>query len=247
MRTTGRAAIAAVAVLGLGLTGCGGDKADPGATTSAGASGNASAAASVPAGASTGAGASVPAGGGSSAGTAGGGGQGTAASCLVGTWKADGLSGKLSGSVNGTFAGGGGALLTIDAGGKTQVDFGPMQPVTFTFAVSGNDVKGSFGYGGKVNGSIKTPSSATGTLEPTGTVDFSALTVTVDLTAPASVRVADKMPITEFTGSGTADTGGAVDAQPVLKKSRYDCGGNTLKLSPPQGGADTGTWTFKKA
>ncbi|MFG2038209.1 hypothetical protein [Dactylosporangium sp. NPDC048998] len=235
MRTTGKAAIAAVAVLGIGLTGCSGDKANPGAAASAGASGNASA------GASTGAGDD------SGAGTTGGGGQGTAASCLVGTWKADSLTGKLSGAVNGTFTGGGGTLLTIDSGGKTQVDFGPMQPVTFTFSVSGNDVKGTFAYGGKVNGSIKTPSSATGTLEPTGTVDFGTLTVTVDLTAPASVRVADKMPITEFTGSGTADTGGAVDGQPLLKKSQYDCAGNTLKLSPPQGGADTGTWTFKKA
>ncbi|MER7001777.1 hypothetical protein ABT297_01825 [Dactylosporangium sp. NPDC000555] len=246
MRTTGKAAIAAVAVFGIGLTGCSGDKVNPGAATSAGASGSASA------GASAGAGVSAGAGDGSSAGATGGGatgggGQGTAASCLVGTWKADALTGKLSGSVNGTFTGGGGALLTIGAGGKTQVDFGPMQPVAFTFSVSGNDVKGSFAYGGKVNGSIKTPSAATGTLEPTGTVDFGTLTVTVDLTAPASVRVADKMAITEFTGSGTADTGGAVDAQPVLKKSRYECGGDTLKLSPPQGGADTGTWTFKKA
>src|SRR5258705_14002091 len=122
-----------------------------------------------------------------------------------------------------------------------------MQPVIFTFSVSGNDVKGSFSYGGKVNGTIKTPTSATGTLEPTGSVDFSTLTVTVDLSAPAAVRVADKMAISEFTGTGTANTGGAVDAQPVLKKSAYDCSGNKLKLSPPQGGPDTGTWTFTKA
>lgn len=236
MRTTGKAAIAAVAVFSIGLTGCSGDNANPGSTTSAGASGNAAGAA----------GSSGGAGSGSSAGT-GGGGQGTAASCLVGTWRAQNISGKLSGPVNGTFAGGSGTLLTIDSTGRTQVDFGSMQPVTFTFSVSGNDVKGSFSYGGKVNGAIKTPASATGTLEPTGTVDFSALNVTVELTAPAAVKVADKMPITEFTGTGTANTGGAVDAQPVLKKSRYDCSGNTLELSPPQGGADTGTWTFTKS
>jgi hypothetical protein len=233
MRTTGKAVLAAIAVFGIGLTGCSGDNAKPGAGTSAGASGSGSTAS---------AGATATGGTGST-----GGGQGTAASCLVGSWKADGLTGKLSGPVSGTFTGGGGTLLTIDSGGKTQVDFGPMQPVTFTFSVSGNDVKGSFAYGGKLNGTVKTPSSTSGTLEPTGTIDFSTLTVTVDLTAPAAIRVADKMTITEFTGSGTADTGGAVDAQPVLKKSQYDCSGGTLKLSPPAGGADTGTWTFRKA
>ncbi|GAA2363923.1 hypothetical protein [Dactylosporangium salmoneum] len=239
MRTTGKVAIAAVAVFSIGLAGCG-DNSTPGAATSAGASGTATNGAGPSAGASGGTN------GGSTGGTTGGG-QGSAATCLVGTWKADGLTGSLSGPVNGNFSGGGGTLLTIDSAGKTQVDFGSMQPVTFTFAVSGNDVKGSFSYGGKVNGAIKTPSGATGTLEPTGTVDFGTLTVTVNLTAPAAVTVADKMPITEFTGSGTTDTGGAVDAQPVLKKSQYNCSGNTLKLSPPAGGPDAGTWTFKKS
>ncbi|MET7393639.1 hypothetical protein ABZS66_09115 [Dactylosporangium sp. NPDC005572] len=233
MRTTGKAALAAVAVFGIGLAGCSGNGATPGSSTSAGASGGPSS--TAPSGS-----ASAGAGGGAGA-------TGAAASCLVGTWKASNLTGKLSGPVNGTFTGGGGTLLTIDPAGKTQVDFGPMQPVTFTFNVSGNDVKGSFAYGGKVGGTVKTPTTSSGTLEPTGTVDFSTLTVTVDLSAPATVRVADKMPISEFTGTGTADTGGAVDAQPVLKKSQYDCSGNTLKLSPPQGGADTGTWTFTKS
>ncbi|MEV6930786.1 hypothetical protein AB0M46_40725 [Dactylosporangium sp. NPDC051485] len=243
MRTTGKVAIAAVAVLGIGLAGCGNNSTPEGAT-SAGASGSATN------GAGASAGASGATNGGSTGGSTGGttgGGQGSAASCLVGTWKADGLTGSLSGPVNGSLSGGGGALLTIDSAGRTQVDFGSMQPVTFTFVVSGNDVKGSFFYGGKVNGAIKTPSAATGTLEPTGSVDFGALTVTVNLTAPAAVTVADKMPIAEFTGSGTADTGGAVDAQPILKKSRYDCSGSTLKLSPPAGGPDTGAWTFKKS
>jgi hypothetical protein len=112
--------------------------------------------------------------------------------------------------------------------------------------VSGNDVKGTFNYGGKVNATVKSGTGNSGTLEPTGAVDFSTLKVTVKLTAPAAVTVADNMPISEFAGSGTADTGGAVDAQPILKKSQYECSGNTLKLSPPAGAADTGTWTFRK-
>ncbi|MEU7867956.1 hypothetical protein [Dactylosporangium sp. NPDC049140] len=239
MRTTGKVALAAVAALSIGLTGCSGDSAKPGAGTSAGASGATGAGGGTSGGASTGA-------SGDTNGTTGGG-QGSVASCLVGSWKADNITGKLSGPVGGTFQGGSGTLLTIDSGGKTQVDFGSMQPVTFTFSVSGNDVKGSFSYGGKVNGAIKSPSGTTGTLEPTGSVDFSTLTVTVDLTAPVAQRVADKVAISEFAGTGTANTGGAVDSQPILKKSAYECGSGTLKLSPPAGADDTGTWTFKKA
>jgi len=242
MRTTGKAALAAVAALSIGLTGCSGDKANPGAGASAGASGvtgSTGTSTGTSAGASTGA-------SGNTSGTTGGG-QGSVASCLVGSWKATSITGKLSGPVGGDFTGGGGTLLTIDSGGKTQVDFGAMQPVTFTFSVSGNAVKGSFSYGGKVNGAVKSPTGTTGTLEPSGAVDFSTLTVTVDLTAPVAQRVADKVSIAEFAGTGTANTGGAVDAQPILKKSQYECGSGTLKLSPPAGADDTGTWTFTKA
>ncbi|MEV0127493.1 hypothetical protein AB0H83_03370 [Dactylosporangium sp. NPDC050688] len=233
MRSTAKVTIVAITALGIGLAGCSNGTGTPGAAGSG----------------TTSAGASAATSGGASSGAPGGTtGTGSAAPCLVGTWKATGLSGKLSGPVTGTFTGGGGTTLTVDAAGKTQVDFGPMQPVTFAFTVSGGDVKGSFSYGGKVNGTIKTATAATGTWEPTGTVDFSTLTVTVDLTSPAAVRVADKSSIADFAGTGTADTGGAVDAQPVLKKSSYDCsGGTTLKLGPPQGGPDTGTWTFTKA
>src|SRR5258705_1219476 len=101
MRTPGKAAIAAVAVFSIGLTGCSDNSASPGTASSGAASGNATAGASGSAGA----------GGGSTTGATGGG-QGTAASCLAGTWKADNLTGKLSGPVNGTFTGGGGTLLT---------------------------------------------------------------------------------------------------------------------------------------
>lgn len=234
MRSTAKVTIVAITALGIGLSGCSGSTGTP----SAGSSGKTSAGASgaAPTGTPTGTGES---------GTSE---TGSAASCLVGSWKATGLTGKLSGPVSGTFAGGGGTLLTVDAAGKTQVDFGSMQPVTFAFSVAGGEVKGSFGYGGKVNGTVKSATTATGTWEPTGSVDFSTLTVTVDLTSPAAVRVADKTSIADFAGTGTADTGGAVDAQPVLKRSSYDCsGGTTLKLGPPSGGPDTGTWTFTKS
>ena len=109
----------------------------------------------------------------------------------------------------------------------------------------GTDIAGS---PARLDGTVKTSSSGnSGTFEPTGPVDFKTVTVTVNLTSPATVTVADKLPLTEFTGTGTADTGGAVDAQPVLKKSQYSCDGGMLKLSPPAGAPDTGTWTFSKA
>ena len=229
MRKTGKVTLVAVAVLSIGLAGCTGSSGTPGAGTSAGASGAPS--------------------GGPSTGAPSGGSAGSAASCLVGAWKATGITGTLSGAVNGTVQGGGGLQLTVAADGKTMVNFDPMQPVAFTLTVAGGAVKGSFSYGGQLNGAIKTPSASatSGTWEPTGTVDFKSVTITADLTSPASVRVADKLPITDFVGSGTADTGAAIDSQPILKKATYQCGTDSLTLGPPSGGPDTGTWTFTKA
>src|SRR5262245_19957113 len=115
MRTTGKALLVAAAALSIALTGC---------TSS---SGNGSTSGSPQAGSSGGASSK----GGNSGATAG-----AAASCLVGTWKATSLDGKISGNgVNGTVAGGGGVTLTIASDGKTTANFDSMQPITFTFAV----------------------------------------------------------------------------------------------------------------
>jgi hypothetical protein len=170
--------------------------------------------------------------------------------CLVGTWKSTGMSRK--DTVVGTditSSGGGGVALTIGEGGTTTVDFAGMQPVVFSSTAGGTEIKGQYSNGGKVISTLKTtPTSDTaGTLEPTGTVDWSALTVTVDLSSPVKLKVFDNVKITDFTGSGAAQAGNAVDTQPILRKSMYDCGGTTLKLSPPAGVTGGGTWTFQKA
>jgi hypothetical protein len=234
MRTTGRAMLVAAAALSIALTGCtssgnnsnGGTGGPSGATT---ASPDTSGSAGASSGSSTG-------------------GTGTAASCLVGNWKTTGLAGKLSGNgVDGSLTGGSGVQVGITADGKTTVNFDGMQPVQFTFKVAGSDVKGSFTYGGKVNGTVKTPTGTEGTWEPTGSVDFSALTVTADITNPATVRVADKLPLNQFVGTGQADTGNAVDAQPILRKGTFKCTGNKLELGPPAGTPGVGTWTLQKA
>ncbi len=176
--------------------------------------------------------------------------SGTVASCVVGTWKASGMS--RTDTVAGTAinsSGGGGFTLTINPDGSATVDFAGMQPITFSSTAGATKVEGMYVHGGQVKGAVQTTatSDTAGTLEPTGTVDWSALTVTVDLSSPVKLKVFDNVKISDFTGSGAAQVGSAVDTQPVLRKSMYDCGGSTLKLSPPAGVTTGGTWTFQKA
>jgi hypothetical protein len=231
MRTTGKATavkavMVAAAAMGIALAGCSGE----------GTAG--SSASSGPSAADT-----------ASAGSTPSGDTGSAASCVVGNWRTTGVDGKFdSNGVNGSLSGGAGATMNVAPDGKTTVNFDSMQPVNFNFAVAGGNVKGSFQYGGTVNGTVKTPSTPTGAWEPTGTVDFGKVTVTVDLTSPTTARVADKVPLAQFAGTNMANAGNAVDAQPILRKGTYDCsGGSTLKLGPPAGTPGVGTWTLEKA
>ena len=231
MRTTGKAMavkvmVMAAATMGIALAGCSAE----GAEGTAGSSASSGASAS------------------SSAGSGTGSDTGSAASCLVGDWKSTSVQGTFnSNGVNGTLTGGAGVTVSIAADGKTTVGFDKMEPISFSFAVAGGNVKGSFVYGGAVKGTVKTPSATSGTMEPVGTVDFGSLTVTVDITSPTSARVADKLPLAQFVGTNSADAGNAVDGQPILRKGTYDCSGSTLKLGPPAGTTGVGTWTLEKA
>jgi hypothetical protein len=237
MRTTGKAVVVAVAALGLALTGCTGDSktgSSPGAASSGASSGPGASGAPAPSG-SVDAVPDVNA-------------TGAAASCAVGTWKSTALKGTLdAGGATGTLAGGGGFTMTVAADGKTAITFDGMQPVTFTFNVAGGEATGAFMYGGKVSGTVKMTGTTSGAWEPVGASDFSTLTVTLDMTKPVAIRVADKLPIAEFAGTGTVETNNAVDAQPILKRSTFKCEGNTLTLGPPAGTPATATWTLQKA
>jgi hypothetical protein len=194
----------------------------------------------TPGGGST---ASSPAGGASA--TTGG----TAPACVVGAWKAIGV--KVTANVAGvttTGEGGGGFTVTISPDGKTVIDFTGMQPVTFATQAAAN-IKGSYVFKGRVNGAIKVPTgnSTSGKWEPTGTIDWTTVLVTVDVTDPVQARIFDNVPLTNFTGTGTAQTGGAVDVTPLLREGTFECSGDTLKIGPPTG-KDTGfTWTLQKA
>jgi hypothetical protein len=185
---------------------------------------------------------------GSSGGPTGAAAGGTAASCVVGTWKADSSSGQLNNSgVTGTIQGGGGFTLKINSDGGTIVDFDGMQPAMFSFAVAGGEIKGQFMYGGQVKGTLKMPGTGTsGNWEPVGPADFSTLTVTVDMTKPVQARIADKVAISQFTGTGTTQTGNAVDGQPILKAGTYKCDTDKLTVGPPANASGV-TWVFRKA
>jgi hypothetical protein len=192
---------------------------------------------------SGGSGASTPAGGASA--TTGG----TAPPCVVGTWRATGV--KVTAKVGGvttTGEGGGGFTVTIAPDGKTKIDFTGMQPVMFATQAAAN-IKGSYVFKGQVNGAVKVPTDGgtTGKWEPTGTIDWSTVKVTVDVTSPVQARIFDDVPLTNFTGTGTAQTGGAVDATPLLREGTFECSGDTLKIGPPTG-KDTGfTWTLQRS
>jgi len=225
------ALVAGVAALAVALTGCSSGHKSKGAGATGGASGGSTAGSSAGA---EGGGAGSPAPGG-----AGG------ASCVVGTWHSTGVA--LNASANGTTStasGGQGVVLSIGADGKVSVDFDPMKPVMFTTTVSGAEIKGQYTYAGKATGAVKVPAAAaaSGTWQPSGNADWSALTVTVDLTAPVQAQIFDHAKISDFVGAGGGETGGSVDAQPLLGAASYTCSGNTLKLTGPSGGA----WTMQR-
>lgn len=233
MRIT-RATVAAVAAVGLALlaggcrtNGAAGTGAAGTGTAGTGAAGAAASASSAPATQAPG---------------------GAAGSCVVGTWRATSLN--LTISTNGattTATGGSGYTLTVSATGATVVDFARMQPVTFATKVSGTEVKGRFSYGGTVRGQLRVPAGASGQWQPAGTVDWSTLTVTVELLSPVQVKVFDGVRIADFAAAGTGQTGGAVDAQPVLHAGTFRCSGDTLILGPPSGSPVGGTWTLRRA
>src|SRR6266542_1775502 len=175
---------------------------------------------------------------------------GAVPACLVGTCKATGMD--RTDNVAGAeikSSGGGGFTLTISPDGSATVDFTGMQPITFASKAGNTEIKGQYSHGGKVMSALKaTPTSDTaGTFEPTGTVDWSSLTVTVELSSPIKAKVFDNVKISDVAGTGAAQAGNAVDTTPILRKNMYDCGGTTLKLSPPSGITGGGTWTFQKS
>jgi hypothetical protein len=175
---------------------------------------------------------------------------GPLASCVAGDWRSTGVSGTAeAGTASAQLDGGGGVAFKVGPAGETTVDFTGMQPVTFTVAVAGTDVVGSFTYAGTVTGTIQTSGGAaatSGVWEPVGNVDWGQTRVTVDLTKPVRVRPLDNAAIGDYLGDSANRSGNVVDVDPLLGTGRYECRGDSLVLSPdPDGGVLT--WTLERA
>jgi hypothetical protein len=176
---------------------------------------------------------------------------GQVAACAVGKWTSSEAKG---GSM---VTGGGGVAVDIAANGTMTMDFASMQPATFSARVGNTDFKGKFTYGGKATGTVRmtaaspsaSPSpgltSQQGTWEPAGPVDWSTLTVTLDLTSPVQGRPLDRLPLKDYLGDKATSTGGVVDVAPILGKGTYTCDSTTLVITPE--GNRGLVWTLRKA
>jgi hypothetical protein len=191
---------------------------------------------------------SASAGGSPSGGSPGAVAGGPVANCVAGQWRSTGAAGTAAaGNASARIGGGGGVAFTVGPNGETTVDFGGMQPATFTVGVGGTDVVGGFTYAGTVAGTIRTGGGAdatSGTWEPVGDVDWGQTRVTVELTEPVEVRPLDNVRIGDYVGDGADQTGNVVDVDPLLGTGRYECRGDALVLSPDGGGI---TWTLERA
>jgi hypothetical protein len=154
---------------------------------------------------------------------------GSVASCMVGTWQSTAVQGGFG------VTGGAGVRMTITAAGDTTTDFTSMQPIMFAVKIAERDVKGRFTYGGQVNGKMRTasPTATSGTWEPAGPIDWSQVKVTLELTDPVQSKPLDNLPIKDYLGEKSSQTGGVVDIDPMLGSGSYTCEGTaTLILTP---------------
>ena len=170
-------------------------------------------------------------------------------SCVLGTWRS--TSTNVTASTNqaqATVQGGSGVQLTIAKTGAVQTDFTGMQPVIFTATALGVNIKGQFSYAGTANGTVALTDSngQTGSWEPVGQADWSTLRITAKLTAPTTATVLNNASVSDLTGDKAAQTGNAVDIQPILRPGSYTCGQNSLTIAPQSSGGHTVTWTFKR-
>jgi hypothetical protein len=163
---------------------------------------------------------------------------GPVAACAVGEWETTEITGSATGMAgSGTVTGGAGATVKVGANGITEIDFTNMKPASFKATALNTAIEGTFVYAGTTSGQIRTgdATSQSGTWEPVGTIDWTNVKVTVDLTKPASLKLLDNVGISTYTGDKAAQSGGVVDVDPILGKAKYQCMGDTMTLSPVDG------------
>lgn len=181
-------------------------------------------------------------------------------SCLVGKWKASGVTLKID-----SISAHGGANVTLDVApsGASVIDFGPMSDVRAT----GASLNFDFRYSGKASGTLKSPSR--GILQSEA-ADYTGLRVTATIKLPGagSVPLLKETPVTQLANMGVALAGAGkgspkakpsaaapssasqlgtpakgIDSNPIFASSRYTCEGNSLSL---RGGEQGFEWLFAR-
>ena len=179
--------------------------------------------------------------------------------CLVGKWRASGVTLKMD-----QVSAQGGANVTLDIApsGASVIDFGPMADVHAT----GPSLNFDFRYSGKATATIKSPSR--GTLQSEN-ADYAGLRVTANVKLPGagSIPLFKDTPVTELATMGAALAGGVkglskvkpaasapaavsqpgtpkgIDSNPVFASNRYTCEGNSLQF---RGGDQAFEWQFSR-
>lgn len=182
-------------------------------------------------------------------------------SCLVGKWKASGVTLKAEPV---TAEGGANVTLDVASSGASTIDFTPMELIKAT----GRGFKFDFRYSGKATALLSTP--ARGTLEGKD-ASYAGLRVTANVQLPGagSIPLFKDKPLTELATMGVALAGAAkglakgvpsaaaapgapggatpaqgIDSNPVFASNRYTCEGNSLSF---RGGERGFEWLFTRA
>lgn len=170
--------------------------------------------------------------------------------CVVGQWNASGVEAQgSSGNASGSISGGAGTTMTVAADGGTRIDFSRSRPLDFSAQVAGHTIRGQAAYDGAVRATMlfgNPDSTGKGTWTPSGEVIWDDLKATVKLTEPIVVTLLDNARVSDLTGDKSAQAGGAVDVQPVLRAGSYACTGDTLRVRTEQNGPQL-EWTFTRA
>jgi hypothetical protein len=170
---------------------------------------------------------------------------GPPAACVVGDWQSVGVDTEVGGDLAGITVGGGSRVaLTVGTAGATTVGFAGMVPVSFHGQVFGVNVAGDLAYGGHASGRVATePDVTSGVWQMVEPVDWSEVSVTLDLTEPVRARPFEDAPLGDVIEEVDEVTGEVVDVDPVLSDGTFRCEGDELVLSPADDGI---TWTFRR-
>jgi hypothetical protein len=111
-----------------------------------------------------------------------------------------------------------------------------MDPAKLSATNGESALSGQFRYTGHATGQVRTgdATSQSGPWEPLGKADFSDVRITVDLSDPIKIRPFDNVPITPLI-AGDKQSGGAIEADPMLGPGQYQCGANTLTIGKTDG------------